>query len=85
MVAAQLGEALVEGDGDQVPIMRHGGEGAAEDRLDLEGGAHPSEREVPEPQLVVGQLRGTARVFERHIELTRHGCDRWGRLPWRER
>ena len=70
MVAAELGVALVEGDGEQVAVLGGGCERPVEDGLDLEGGAHAAQREVAEPQLIVGQPCVAASVFEGAVELS---------------
>jgi hypothetical protein len=61
VVAAELGVALVEGDGEQVAVLGGGCERPVEDGLDLEGGAHATQREVADPHLDgVGNAVGPA-------------------------
>lgn len=50
VVSPQFDEALVEGVGDDIVIVVAREEGAIEEGLDLDGGAHAPELEVPQPQ-----------------------------------
>ena len=54
-VTFQFGESLIERERDQIPVMGCVHKRSAEVRLQLESRSHPTEREVPQPELVAGE------------------------------
>lgn len=62
--------------GDDVVVVVTREEGAVEDGLDLQGGAHAAELEVPQPKVAVGQTGILAGLVQEPAQLSNHGASR---------
>ena len=76
MVAAELGEALIESDREQVPVVGVSDQRSVEVGLYVDGGAHAAESEVPVPEVGDGQPGVSASLLE-HVDRLSHGGRSW--------